>query len=184
MVLLEFIVSGVFAIVFTLSSGLLFRSRFGHNVPLTVVTGVISLILAVVAVYQLAVVGLDFFGFRLEREPPTHAGQPDEAVPDDKPSMRQTPAVRAPDPAAVELTYWNSISGSTSIRQFQLYLRRYPNGQFADLAQSRIDELEEAAAARQRSTPVEVPTAGPPPPAQVRTPATQCIMFNGEKHCD
>ncbi|HKZ81252.1 MAG TPA: caspase family protein [Pyrinomonadaceae bacterium] len=44
------------------------------------------------------------------------------------------------DPAAFELTYWETIKNSTDPEDFRSYLQRYPNGQFADLARRRAQQ--------------------------------------------
>ena len=41
------------------------------------------------------------------------------------------------DPAAFELSYWDSIKSSTNPDDFKAYLEKYPKGQFADLAKLR-----------------------------------------------
>lgn len=41
------------------------------------------------------------------------------------------------DPAAVELSYWDSIKNSNDVADFESYLARYPNGQFSELAKRR-----------------------------------------------
>jgi hypothetical protein len=51
-----------------------------------------------------------------------------------------------PDPAAVEVAYWNSIKDSTDPTFFAEYLRKYPNGHFVSIARSRRLELERRAA--------------------------------------
>ncbi|MEK7815467.1 MAG: SUMF1/EgtB/PvdO family nonheme iron enzyme [Pseudomonadota bacterium] len=43
----------------------------------------------------------------------------------------------ATDPAAIELAYWESIKDSTSADDYKSYLKKYPNGQFTDLAKRR-----------------------------------------------
>lgn len=43
------------------------------------------------------------------------------------------------DPAAFELTYWETIKNSTDPEDFKSYLRKYPNGQFAELARRRAN---------------------------------------------
>jgi uncharacterized caspase-like protein len=43
--------------------------------------------------------------------------------------------------APLEDVYWITIRGSTSPRDFEAYLRRYPDGIYADLAQARIEAL-------------------------------------------
>lgn len=64
------------------------------------------------------------------------------------------------DPAAVELSYWESIRNSTNPEDFNAYLAKYPNGHFADLARLRVQQLsrpatytlsDEAAAAAERA---------------------------------
>jgi len=41
------------------------------------------------------------------------------------------------DPAAIELAYWESIKDSANAEDYKSYLKKYPNGQFADLAKRR-----------------------------------------------
>jgi hypothetical protein len=41
------------------------------------------------------------------------------------------------DPVAIELSFWETIKSSTDSEDFKAYLRKYPNGQFADLARRR-----------------------------------------------
>ena len=49
------------------------------------------------------------------------------------------PAVAAGpvDPLALELAYWDSVKSSSNPRDYQAYLDKYPNGQFAGLAKER-----------------------------------------------
>jgi hypothetical protein len=83
------------------------------------------------------------------------------------------------DPAALELSYWETIKNSTDLEDFKAYLAKYPNGQFAELAQVRLRFAKRVrnpasgdvvAAERARNTNVsEVrdgsKTSGPPPQA-------------------
>jgi uncharacterized caspase-like protein/Flp pilus assembly protein TadD len=48
-----------------------------------------------------------------------------------------TPNVAMVDPAAIELSFWESIKNSTNPDDFKAYLDKYPDGQFAALAKSR-----------------------------------------------
>ncbi|MCU1267902.1 MAG: hypothetical protein JWM21_4220 [Acidobacteria bacterium] len=48
-----------------------------------------------------------------------------------------TPSVAMVDPAAIELSYWDTIKSSTNPDDFKGYLEKYPDGQFASLAKSR-----------------------------------------------
>ena len=41
------------------------------------------------------------------------------------------------DPAAIELVYWDSIKDSQSAEDYKAYLKKYPNGLFADIAKRR-----------------------------------------------
>ena len=43
-----------------------------------------------------------------------------------------------------ETSFWNSIQNSTEVADFQEYLKKYPNGEFAGLARNRISKLENA----------------------------------------
>jgi len=52
--------------------------------------------------------------------------------------------------SAAELAFWDSIKNSTNIEDFNAYLRKYPNGDFAELAKNRIKSLESAV--RQKET--------------------------------
>ena len=47
----------------------------------------------------------------------------------------------AAKPDEVELAFWNSIMGSESEADYAAYLERYPEGNFSNLAQARIDSL-------------------------------------------
>ena len=52
---------------------------------------------------------------------------------------------RPPDNAqsiAVELAFWDSVKNSTDPQEFAAYLKRYPDGQFSDLARIRLRALE------------------------------------------
>jgi hypothetical protein len=46
------------------------------------------------------------------------------------------------DPAAIELSFWDSIKNSTNADDFKAYLDKYPDGQFAVLARNRINSAE------------------------------------------
>ncbi|MDQ2975091.1 MAG: caspase family protein [Acidobacteriota bacterium] len=47
------------------------------------------------------------------------------------------PGMTMVDPAAIELSFWESIKSSTNPDDFKAYLDKYPDGQFAALAKSR-----------------------------------------------
>lgn len=51
------------------------------------------------------------------------------------------------DPAAIELSFWDSIKSSTNPDDFKAYLDKYPDGQFAVLAKNRLNSFESSRAA-------------------------------------
>jgi hypothetical protein len=51
------------------------------------------------------------------------------------------------DPAAIELSFWESIKASTDAEDFKAYLDSYPSGRFAALARNNIRRLEAAKSA-------------------------------------
>jgi tetratricopeptide (TPR) repeat protein len=52
-----------------------------------------------------------------------------------------TPNVAMVDPAAIELSFWESIKNSNNPDDFKAYLEKYPDGQFASLAKSRTNSV-------------------------------------------
>lgn len=54
------------------------------------------------------------------------------------------PKIRANNRTATELAFWNSIKDSANPDDFRLYLKRYPEGEFADLARTRAGSLAAA----------------------------------------
>jgi tetratricopeptide (TPR) repeat protein len=52
-----------------------------------------------------------------------------------------TPNVAMVDPAAIELSFWESIKSSNNPDDFKAYLEKYPDGQFAALAKSRANPV-------------------------------------------
>lgn len=48
------------------------------------------------------------------------------------------------DPAAFELSYWETIKNSSNPADFKSYLEQYPSGQFAPLARNRLTMLDRA----------------------------------------
>jgi len=84
--------------------------------------------------------------------PPTPAAAPPEPAKPD-----------AVDPQKVEIEYWNSVKTSKSAEDYQAYLNKYPNGDFADLAKLRI---------QQYSAPTEKPMEKPAEAAPATAPAS------------
>jgi len=52
----------------------------------------------------------------------------------------ESPAVSAAafDPAAIELSYWESVKDSRNPDELKAYLEQYPDGRFAELAKTRL----------------------------------------------
>jgi len=69
----------------------------------------------------------------------------------------------AADPKAVELAFWTSISTSRAAGDYQAYLERYPQGEFAGLARSRMQAMQPVGQARRgdaRVAPGPAPAGG------------------------
>jgi len=64
---------------------------------------------------------------------------------------------------AVEISYWDSVKDSQMVDDFHAYLKRYPKGSFADLAQNRIAALGRGAGKQtsEARTAVKSAVAGP-----------------------
>lgn len=55
-------------------------------------------------------------------------------------------AAPPPDPASIEMSFWESIKNSSNPADFSLYLSKYPNGMFAELAKLRSEPKPAGAA--------------------------------------
>ncbi|MBL8837500.1 MAG: caspase family protein [Alphaproteobacteria bacterium] len=89
------------------------------------------------------------------------------------PPTAMAPGPSQVDPAALELTFWQSIQASRDPAEFEAYLNRYPQGNFAGLARARLQALRAtaAAAAAPPAAPTPAPASTPPPaPAQAAAP--------------
>ncbi len=64
-----------------------------------------------------------------------------------------------PDSSAFELSFWDYIKNSSNINDFDAYLKKYPNGQFTDLAKNRLIILKNPALAHNDSS-TNKPPAG------------------------
>ena len=85
-----------------------------------------------------------------------------------------SPVVVAPDKpknptdaTAVEIAFWNSVKDSKDAEDYKEYLDRFPNGEFANLAQRRIKSLE--------GKPL-----GSPPPAASQSQTVEGDLFTFE----
>lgn len=73
--------------------------------------------------------------------------------------IRETKQVLTVDDSALDVRFWESISTSTNPAMFAAYLRRFPNGNFADLARVKLEEF-----GQKRAIAVEAATAAPKQP--------------------
>jgi len=74
--------------------------------------------------------------------------------------------------AQPEAEYWNAIQNSKSSAPFEAYLRKYPDGRFADLARNQIEVLKDAADGGDAAALVSAPgSASSTPLAASATPA-------------
>ena len=93
------------------------------------------------------------------------------------PNLQEKPK-KTSSPAPVtdlraELIFWSSIQDSTDPREFKAYLKKYPKGQFAEVAKIRIEKYTPVAAA---PPPVETtPVAAAPMPVET-TPVVAAPM--------
>lgn len=76
-----------------------------------------------------------------------------------QPGSQAGAAASAGTDAAAAGRHWEAIKDSNSIRLLEAYVRHYQNSFYADLAQSRIDELKRKASGASAATP-----SAPPPP--------------------
>ena len=79
--------------------------------------------------------------------------------------------VQTVDPKAVELSFWDSIKDSKQPEDYQDYLSKYPNGQFAQLATRRIAATKTTSASRGGEA-----TSAPSAPSAVATAPAQVAM--------
>lgn len=68
--------------------------------------------------------------------------------------------------SAIELEFWSSIKNSSDPEDFKAYLARYPNGQFASIAQRRVAAVSQPGTRRNTE-------AAPPPPPAATAPASE-----------
>jgi len=68
------------------------------------------------------------------------------------PTASTAPKAPAANPA-VELAFWSSIQNSKDVADFDAYLKKYPRGNFADLARNRVRKLKAAQTASVATAP-------------------------------
>jgi hypothetical protein len=68
----------------------------------------------------------------------------------------ETPASGRTDQNNVEITFWNSIKDTRNPQLFDAYLKRYPNGAFAEIARINLEQFKIAVARPMASAPEKV----------------------------
>jgi len=68
-----------------------------------------------------------------------------------KAGIKVTPGPEQESPLAAEIAFWNSIQKSSHPLDYESYLKRYPNGQFIELAHNRLESLKK----RAQENPIE-----------------------------
>jgi formylglycine-generating enzyme required for sulfatase activity len=71
-----------------------------------------------------------------------------------------------------ELAFWESIKDSNHASDYEAYLKAYPKGRFATLAQARIDRLRASPAPSPAPSSTPTPATRPAPPPAAQAPAT------------
>jgi class 3 adenylate cyclase len=61
-----------------------------------------------------------------------------DAATESESEMEQIPAAENAASDSVEIAFWQSVQASDDDAEYRIYLERYPNGAFADLAQARL----------------------------------------------
>ena len=84
-----------------------------------------------------------------------------------------------------ELAFWESIKDSSHASDYDAYLKAYPKGRFAALAQARIARLRTASAPATAAAPALAPATKPAPPpaaaAAAAAPAAVAVPVAGVK---
>ena len=96
-----------------------------------------------------------------------------------QPGAAATPTAPAINPESndttIENTFWTSIKDGTDRSEFEAYLKRYPDGHFADLARNRVAALERTAASSQLAAAPKPTVKHQPQKAAVDRNTTQAV---------
>lgn len=89
------------------------------------------------------------------------------------------PAAPAPDPWQQEFALWQAAAQGNTVDEYQSYLKSYPNGKFAAIAQSRIVKLTADQDAAREANMKNEPEYVEPEPQQmaVGTPQTEAVIL-------
>ena len=90
-----------------------------------------------------------------------------QAAAAEQPQVAAVTPPPAPSAQQAELLFWDSIKDSDNPATFEAYLKQFPNGIFAGLAQAKVDELKsESTPAETQSAARQIQPAGPESEAQ------------------
>jgi class 3 adenylate cyclase len=73
--------------------------------------------------------------FRARFDPHAEPARPAEPLPSDE---REPEAAEPPEPDSAEIVFWQSVQAADDAAEYRIYLERYPDGAFADLAKARL----------------------------------------------
>lgn len=100
------------------------------------------------------------------------------------PPQQESGRASQPSGASADTRFWTSIEKSTDPQEFEIYLQRYPDGQYADLAKLRKERFSKKAKAPTAGTVQPVSSGSTPPAADTRATgddeaANLCRQFAG-----
>jgi len=84
--------------------------------------------------------------------------------------------VATADVSSIELKFWDSIEKSNDPKDFEAYIRKYPNGNFVELANNRVKSLE-AAKKDAAPNPTGAAPASSSPNSSSRDEQPQMLVF-------
>jgi hypothetical protein len=85
------------------------------------------------------------------------------------PAPASQPALSRTEQAAVELAFWDTIKNSTDPDDYDAYLKKFPNGEFVDIARRRVQKNAAAALTALDAAPPDT-SAAPTPAASAELP--------------
>jgi hypothetical protein len=92
------------------------------------------------------------------------------------------PPVAAVDASSIELKFWESIEKSSNPKDFEAYIRKYPNGHFVDLANNRIKFIEDSKKVKAPNQSYSNPNPPDPSPLSSNLPANTLRFNLGHVH--
>jgi hypothetical protein len=95
---------------------------------------------------------------------PKAAGTPARVPAGRPPAAQAQSSLSRAEQAAVELAFWDTIKSSTDPDDFDAYLRKFPNGEFADIARRRLQKKTAGALAASNAASPTNNTARPTAP--------------------